>query len=220
MHLPSTAPVAWRTGSVGVGRNEVEAEWGSTGGGHSAPNCSQHSTRSTCPTGHTRSQRGELAANLNRAAVKHSLVCEWDDMAKACVDRFSVTTALTYAADLIGGYWYSTQAPGQGVSWSVAAKAVANATCVNAHVNAVVDRAGAAACREARTCPGSSSAYPLDGASVEERNCWVECFVASVLGRRMYPSSVSWAGAGPEGVPSAALVAAFEAGFASAECQL
>ena len=211
MHLPPSAPVAWRTGSVGVGRNQVEAEWGSTGGGHSASNCSQHPTRSTCSTGHTRNHR-------DRTTEKHSSICEWDGAAEACVDRFSITTALTYAADLVGGYWYSTQAPGQGVSWSVTAKAVANATCVNAQVNAVVDRAGAAACREARTC--NSSTYPLDRASVEERNCWVECFIVSVLGRRTYPSSVSWTGAGQEGVSAEALVAAFDAGFASAECQL
>jgi hypothetical protein len=201
MHLPPSAPKAWRTGAVGVGRNEVEAEWGSTGGGHTAPNCSHHHPRTNCV-----------------AAASHS--CEWVDAAGGqCVDRYSVSTALTYAADLVRGYWFSTQAAGQDVSWHVISKSIANATCVNAHVNEVIDRAGAAACREERKCPGAST-YPLDGASVERRNCWVECFSAALLGHRVYPSSVTWSGARVDGVSSAALVAAFETGFTSAECQI
>jgi hypothetical protein len=87
----------------------------------------------------------------------------------------------------------------------VVSKSLANATCVNAAVNVVVDRAGAAACRSERKCPGTGS-YPIDSASIEERNCWVECYIAALLGRSVYASSVVWAGATAAGVSRNALV--------------
>ena len=139
MHNPDSAPGWWRNSSTGTGRNEVEAEWGSTGGGHPAANCTALETETACA---------------------HEHGCNWEG--GHCVDVFSVSTALTYAADKVGGYWFSTQGPGENVSWAVVGKAVANATCVNAAVNEVVDRAGAAACRKQLQCPGDGS-YPRDG---------------------------------------------------------
>ena len=90
----------------------------------------------------------------------------------------------------------------------------ANATCVNAVVNRVVDRAGAAACREQRKCPGDGS-YPRDG---EERNCWVECFASTVVGSQNYPGTVKWEGAPATGVAQSVLVQAFEAAFHDGSC--
>jgi hypothetical protein len=127
MHNPDSAPSWWRNSSTGVGRNEVEAEWGSTGGGHAGTNCSVLRNETACKEG------------------RHG-GCSWED--SHCVDVFSVSTALTYAADKVGGYWFSTQGPGGNISWAVVSKAIANATCVNTAVNVVVDSAGAAACRK------------------------------------------------------------------------
>jgi hypothetical protein len=171
-------------------------------------------------------------------ACAHEHGCNWEG--GHCVDVFSVSTALTYAADKVGGYWLSTQGPGENVSWAVVGKAVANATCVNAAVNEVVDRAGAAACRKQLQCPGDGS-YPRDGEvsqsrlllsltsssphphlisphphriTLQERNCWVQCFASTVIGSEKYPA-VRWDQAPAAGVSQVALVAAFEAGFSS-----
>jgi hypothetical protein len=97
----------------------------------------------------------------NETACEHERHgCSWAQAEGRCVDVFSVSTALTYAADKVGGYWFSTQGPGENRSWAVVGKAVANATCVNAAVNAVVDHAGAAACREqVRKTPSWSSSW-------------------------------------------------------------
>jgi hypothetical protein len=92
----------------------------------------------------------------------------------------------------------------------------ANATCVNAAVNALVDRAGAAACRKQRQCPGDGS-YPRDGS---QRNCWVECFASTVIGSDHYPGTVSWDGAPRDGLSQGTLVQAFEAAFADARCAM
>ena len=66
----------------------------------------------------------------------------------------------------------------QNKSWTVLRQDVANATCVNAGVNAVVDKAGAVGCRAERRC-GGAGRYPLDG---EARDCWIECFASTVVG--------------------------------------
>ena len=151
MEQPAWAPAAWRTASVGVGRNPVEAEWGTTGGGFTSCNCSSMTTQRECDL-HT--------------GTKGS--CRWEG--GKCASVFEAATALSYLADLVRGFWFSTQRGGENVSWRVLRKSVFNASCVNAAVNAVVDRAGAAACRHARRCPGSGH-FPRDGALPAERDC-------------------------------------------------
>eukprot|EP01050_Picozoa_sp_SAG11_P012382 SAG11_NODE_1372_length_5095_cov_15.640312_1_plen_677_part_00 len=191
MHMPPDTPDSVKTSSVGVGRNDVESEWGTTGGGHNASDCSAHHSPSGCNRG-----------------------CSWNATARACANTFDAAVALTKLADLVRGQWFSTQAPGQNRSWRVQAKAVSNATCVNSAVNRAVDRAGAAACRRQRHCPGDGS-YPLDG---EERNCWIECFASTVAGG--FPGAVTWDGAPVGGMAAAELLKAFELAFTSEACRM
>lgn len=263
MHLPHDAPAFWRNHSFGVGRNDVEAEWGSTGGGHMAENCSIISSKSVCTK--TRSCKWSDAYVGAPAADPDGEARIEKGEKSRCENEFVVAEALTCAADRVGGYWYSTQGPGENTSWQVVAKSVgacctmflllsecracsqpveldlfgpplclrlfvcvfglpwdynnlanmpANATCVNAAVNKLVDSAGAAACRKQRRCQGDGS-YPRDG---EERNCWVECFASTVIGSNNYPGTVKWVGAPKAGLSQPLLVQAFEAAFQDGGC--
>ena len=107
-HQHAGAPIAWRTASVGVGRNPVEAEWGTTGGGFLTSNCSRMTTQRECDL-HT--------------GTKGS--CRWEG--GKCASVFEAATALSYLADLVRGFWFSTQRGGENVSWRVLRKSVANA---------------------------------------------------------------------------------------------
>lgn len=48
IHRDESTPIWWMTGSTGVGRNSVEAEWGTTGGGHPEFNCSRYGDEVDC----------------------------------------------------------------------------------------------------------------------------------------------------------------------------
>ena len=205
MHLPDDAPAFWRNHSIGVGRNDVEAEWGSTGGGHVTENCSRINSQIACTKARCKWSAGNAQEHESTRAEE-----------SRCENVFDVAEALTCAADRVGGYWFSTQGPGENTSWQVVGKTVANATCVNAAVNALVDRAGAAACRKQRQCPGDGS-YPRDG---EERNCWVECFASTVVGSDSYPGTVKWDGAPTAGLSRTSLVQAFEAAWNGGSCAM
>ena len=44
------------------------------------------------------------------------------EAAARCENVFEVAEALTCAADRVGGYWFSTQGPGENRSWQVGSR--------------------------------------------------------------------------------------------------
>lgn len=131
MHLPHSAPAFWRNHSIGVGRNDVEAEWGSTGGGHIAENCSAISNKSACSEARRCQWSAGNAAQRGAVVDRGVLRVDEHDEEYRCENMFVVAEALTCAADRVGGYWYSTQGPGENVSWQVVNKSL-GAPSINA----------------------------------------------------------------------------------------
>eukprot|EP01043_Picozoa_sp_COSAG02_P082338 COSAG02_NODE_20590_length_824_cov_0.885517_1_plen_171_part_00 len=121
MHLPRSAPAFWRNHSFGVGRNDVEAEWGSTGGGHVAENCSAINSKTACTK--AKGCKWDAAYVAERATGADVGTVEQREGPR-CENEFVVAEALTCAADRVGGYWYSTQGPGENTSWRVVGKSV------------------------------------------------------------------------------------------------
>ena len=122
MQLPPDAPAFWRNHSIGVGRNDVEAEWGSTGGGHVAENCSTISNKSAC-TGKSKCKWSGTDATDQELEAGGEARRE-QGQEHRCENVFDVAEALTCAADRVGGYWYSTQGPGENTSWQVIGKTI------------------------------------------------------------------------------------------------
>lgn len=121
MHLPHDAPAFWRNHSIGVGRNDVEAEWGSTGGGRVAENCSAIRSKSACVQARRCKWTGAAKLVTNDG---HGAQGERIKEDASCENIFDVAEALTCAADHVGGYWYSTQGPGHNKTWQVIDKRI------------------------------------------------------------------------------------------------
>ena len=164
MHNPDNAPAAWRNSSVGVGRNDVEAEWGSTGGGHVATNCSSFSSKSACVDSGRRSRGCQWSDGVGSSSGTGGAAAAAAAGSGHCENRFEVAEALTYAADRVGGYWFSTQGPGENVSWQVVGKSIGAHARTHARTHARL-----AACLTYQ--PAACS--PLDAAAHFTLTTWI-----------------------------------------------
>jgi len=122
---------------------------------------------------------------------------------------------------LTGGMWYSTtsagwcDAPGADpltCTWRAAVEKVVNKSCSDEQIYAAVEAHDAAH-------DGCFSRCPAHQAHPHARNtsdvCWIYCFYATVLGRdSLVPGGRPLAASQSEGMPLAALAAAFERPFA------